>query len=79
MNMNRIVSLTIGIILFVVGGTVVYLCNGFLLTTLGILIVWFGWHLAIVVGFFGNKQLVTEKCVTTEKIYSSTQNRDYGS
>jgi hypothetical protein len=77
MNINRIVLLTIGIILFIIGGTVVYNCNGFLLTTLGILIVWSGWHLAIVLGFFGKKQLVIEKCGNAENIYKSTQNNGY--
>lgn len=59
----RIIPLTIGIILFIIGGTLAFLSKGFLLTTLGITIMWFGWG-CFKVGLFGSKKLVEDMCTT---------------
>lgn len=59
----RIIPLTIGIILFIIGGTLAFLSKGFLLTTLGITIMWFGWS-CFKVGLFGSKKLVEDMCTT---------------
>jgi hypothetical protein len=59
----RVIPLTTGILLFVIGGAVTFFSEGFFLTTLGVAIIWYGWTF-FKVGLFGSNKLVKDMCTT---------------